>query len=395
MNNTPVNVLLIEDNPLDARLINEIMKSSRTMAYSIDCVDNLAEGLQRLSSHMYDAAFVDLSLSDSTGLETFKKIRAAAPRLPVIILTGTDDDTVALEALQAGAQDYLIKGQLTRNHLERSLSYALERQKILDELENSHQSLRTTKEELERALKSIRQELETAKLVQKAFLPQDISSLPGIEVAAMYVPCGSVGGDLYDVISLDDTRTAFMLLDVAGHGIPAALISAMAKLSFARNIKRWSSPMEIFEHVNAELVSHLPPERFITAIVGIFDASTKEFALARAGNPPAMLFHADTAAVDNLMTSGTFIGVFPHGKFEQVRIKLNPGDKLLLYTDGLVECMNEAELQFGRSHLTDIFIQCRNATPEETAAKILSAAKDFVGGQPYYDDMTFLVLKIS
>jgi serine phosphatase RsbU (regulator of sigma subunit) len=392
MAGTSLSVLLIEDNPLDARLIREIMKVSRTLACTIESAGSLSSGLALLKAGTYDAALLDLTLPDSEGINTYLEMHKAAPGMPVIILTGVDDESLALEAMQRGAQDYLVKGQLSRNHLERSLSYALERHKILDELSRSRQSLQATTVKLEMALRSINEELQTAKLVQKALLPQDISTLPGVAVGAIYVPCGTVGGDLYDVIPIDDMKTAFLLLDVAGHGVPAALIAAMAKLSFARNIKKGLSPRNIFERVNAELIHYLPPERFVTAILAIFDAQTRSFSLARAGNPPAMFLKAASTTVEHLSTTGTFIGVFPEGKFGQMDIVLNPGDKVLLYTDGLTECTNTEEKQLGRPQLSEMFLKTRASPPDETAVRLLKHAQAFVGNAPQRDDITLLVL---
>jgi serine phosphatase RsbU (regulator of sigma subunit) len=395
MTNNSIKVLLVEDNPLDSRLIREIMKASHSLTYAFEAVDTLALGLDRLNLQHYDAALLDLSLPDSEGMNTFLEIHKRAPDMPVIILTGMDDEGLALEAMQQGAQDYLVKGQLNRNHLERALTYALERHKILDELQKSRQSLQATTLELEKALQSIHQELETAKIVQKAFLPQDIYSIPGVEIGVMFVPCGTVGGDLYDVIPIDDSQTAFLLLDVAGHGIPAALIAAMAKLSFARNIKKGLSPKEIFQIVNKELINYLPSERFITAILCVFDASSKQLSLARAGNPPALLLRASSNTVEQLTPPGTFIGVFPDGKFEQIDLPLSSGDRLLLYTDGLVECTDSSDKQFGRTRLSELFLQTRTTPADETTVHILMKTKAYVGDGPQQDDITFLVLEIG
>ncbi len=394
MSTAKVSILLVEDNPLDVRLIREILKVSRSLVSTIQVAENLSQGLAFLESAEFDATMLDLSLPDSDGLGTFVAMHKGAPNLPIIILTGTDDEALAIEAMQQGAQDYLVKGQLYRNHIERSLTYGIERHKILDELKRSRQSLRTTTAQLKSALRGINLELQTAKMVQKAFLPQDISSFPGVSVGAQYAPCGSVGGDLYDAIQVDENKTAFLLLDVAGHGVPAALIAAMARLSFARNTKKGLHPREIFERVNAELINYLPPEKFVSAILGIFDAETMRFSLARAGNPPGLLLGNSAVDVDQLSTSGTFIGVFPDGKFGQMEITLHKGDRIILYTDGLIECTDPEESQFGKSRLSRAVLETRLLSPEETVARLLGMTTSFVGDAPQRDDITLLVLDI-
>jgi len=392
MKQLSVRILLVEDNPLDARLIREIMKFSHSVVCVIESAETLGNGLKLLKFGSFDVALLDLSLPDSEGLETFVAVHNAAPGMPIIVLTGTDNETLAIEAMQKGAQDYLVKGQLSGHHLERALSYALERHKILDELHTSRRFLEETTDKLTKTLRGINQELETAKIVQKAFLPHDISCFPGVSVDALYAPCGSVGGDLYDVVPVDENVTAFLLLDVAGHGVPAALIAAMAKLSFSRNIKKGLSPAEVFERVNTELMGYLPPERFIASILAIFNAKNGSLSLSRAGNPPAMILRGDSGVIEHVTTTGTFVGIFADGRFGETSLKLDAGDKLLLYSDGLSECCNVEDQQLGGKGLSKLFLSTKNLTPPETTKSLMAGALAFAGKTPQRDDITILVV---
>jgi len=395
MDEPVVKILLVEDNPLDARLIREIMKNTRILTYELDSADSLSSALIRLGSTTYSAILADLSLPDSQGAETYWKIHNHSPTTPIIVLTGTDDESLALELMQKGAQDYLVKGQLNRNQLERSVSYSLERHKILDELTKSRESLAATKHELEEALQSINEELETARKVQKSFLPQDSCAVAGANVCCLYSPSGRVGGDLYDIIPLDDHRTAILLLDVAGHGIPASLISAMAKLSFARHIRKGIEPREIFRLVNSELINYMPPERFVTAFLGILDTASKEFTHARAANPPALVCRAQTRQCEFLSTGGSFIGMFPGIQFEQRTITVEPGDKLVMYTDGLIECVNGRGDMFGKQRLEKIVSGSMVSDADGTVATLVKEVQKFTEGSPQGDDITLAVVRIQ
>jgi signal transduction histidine kinase len=130
----PIKVLLIEDNPGDARLIREYLGEIPGKAFEMDWVDRLSEGLKHIDGK--DAALLDLTLPDSMGLETFKRVHAQAPALPIIVFTGNDDDSLALKALQDGAQDYLVKGQVNGQLLARSIQYAIERKRIAEALKS-------------------------------------------------------------------------------------------------------------------------------------------------------------------------------------------------------------------------------------------------------------------
>ena len=122
----PVKILLVEDNPGDARLFQELLADARA-SFSIDHVRKLSEAVDRLDQGGIDVIMSDLSLPDSQGIETFKKLHAAAPQVPVIVLSGMDDETLAVETVQRGAQDYLVKGKIDDRLLVRALRYALER----------------------------------------------------------------------------------------------------------------------------------------------------------------------------------------------------------------------------------------------------------------------------
>ncbi len=391
---TTAKILLVEDNPLDARLIREIVKNARILTFELTCVDTLAAALKQLELDSFDAILADLSLGDSQGIDTFWKIQNQSQMTPIIVLTGTDDESLALELLQKGAQDYLIKGQLNRNQIERSISYALERHKILDELKKSRESLAATKEELEEALSNINAELETARRVQKSFLPQDTFKIKSVNINSQYLPSGRVGGDLYDIVPLDDHRTAVLLVDVAGHGVPAALISAMAKLSFSRHIYKGISPQEIFHRVNNELIHYMPPERFVTAILGIVDTQNMEFTHVRAANPPALLFHKETNKCDYLTTTGTFIGLFPDVPFEQKSAPIRPGDKIVLYTDGLIECINNQGKQFGKIKLENAVLGISSLNAKDFNLEIINKIQNYTTGLPQSDDITMVTIEL-
>jgi len=145
MINQSIKILLIEDNPGDARLIQEMLAEAVDVAFDIKWASQLSKGLGYLSTESFDGVLLDLSLPDSFGIETFLKVHKQAPKIPVLILTGLDDETLALKAVREGAQDYLIKGQLSCcNLLVRALRYAIERNKIEKALQDSERQYRTT-----------------------------------------------------------------------------------------------------------------------------------------------------------------------------------------------------------------------------------------------------------
>ena len=137
MENNPIRVLLIEDNPADARLIEVLLKEVRVARFALRCEDHLEDGLARLAGkNGFDAVFLDLSLPDSQGLDTVLKVWEQAPEIALVVLTGQDDEYLGLSAVQGGAQDYLVKGHADGNLLARSLLYSIERQRMQATLRN-------------------------------------------------------------------------------------------------------------------------------------------------------------------------------------------------------------------------------------------------------------------
>jgi DNA-binding response OmpR family regulator len=137
-------VLLVEDNPADARLIQEMLADAGS-GMDIEWVEELCPALHRLSSNATDVVLLDLSLPDSRGLDTFLKVREKTPEVPVVLLTGLDDEQVALQAVQNGAQDYLVKGRVDGDSLLRSIRYAIERNKLMKELASALAEIQTLK----------------------------------------------------------------------------------------------------------------------------------------------------------------------------------------------------------------------------------------------------------
>ena len=129
MSETPVKILLIEDNPGDARLIREMLADAKGVRADLEWADRLTTGLERLAVGGIDVVLLDLALPDSQGLDTFARTHARAPDVAIVVLTGLDDESLAVEAMGAGAQDYLVKGQADGNLLVRSMRYAIERKR--------------------------------------------------------------------------------------------------------------------------------------------------------------------------------------------------------------------------------------------------------------------------
>ena len=216
----------------------------------------------------------------------------------------------------------------------------------------------------------------------------------GTEIDGIYMPSEAVGGDLYDIVAIDNNRVAIVILDVAGHGVAAALISAMAKASFSRHLDRELSPAGVFAEVNTELIDYFPHNMYFTAFLAILNAQTREFVYSSAGHPPAAVVRKGATEVDPLKTSGPFVGLLPESKYRDASVRLEGGDKVVMYTDGITESMDGRNRQFGRTRLFDILLKTRDLPPKETLEAVVEERRSFVAGQEQKDDITLLSFQV-
>jgi serine phosphatase RsbU (regulator of sigma subunit) len=396
MEQSVIKILLIDDNEIDSQITNHLLKKIPGKRFDIERVTSFADGLETMIKNMHDVCLLDYSLGPDNGLDLLRLAIAQGCKAPIIMLTGQDDRETDFEAMKAGAADYLVKGKMDAALLERSIRYSLERKRQEDILRESQRLERAAKEELEETVKALDVELEMAKKVQESMLPRDIGNKNGINVAAGYFPCGRVGGDLYDIIQIDENRTCFLMFDVVGHGVPAALISAMAKVSFTKNITRNACPAEIMERVNKEIINYFEEKRHITAFLAIYNRSANELSYSKGGHPAPILIRAHGKDLERLANNGLPLGMFPDIKYEVSTTPFESGDALVMYTDGLTECCNLADKAFGKKRLEEVLSNVpKESTVDDYLGALIKAQFVFAQGAPKTDDITILIAKLS
>jgi len=207
VNKAGIRILLIEDDEDDYILTRDLLHEIRGSAISLQWVSDYEVALQLALSNEHDIVLIDYRLGERTGLDLLRDATAKGCNAPFIILTGQGDREVDMEAMKAGAADYLVKGKFDASTLERVIRYAMERAITLREL-------RAANEKLEEAMQAVQEEMAMAEMIQRSMLPDDLRRFKGVSIAARYLPCGTIGGDLYDVIGLGPDRIAFLMADV-------------------------------------------------------------------------------------------------------------------------------------------------------------------------------------
>ena len=216
----------------------------------------------------------------------------------------------------------------------------------------------------ERKLTEVEGELATARRIQRSILPRTTPDFPTLHIAAKYVPMTAVAGDFYDFLQTGDDWLTILVADVSGHGVPAALVASMLKICFAAQREKAHDPAQVLSGFNAMLRDVLDGQ-YVTAACVAIDLAAQTLTYAGAGHPPSLLLRSRSADVLELAQNGLFIGPFPRATYANISVPFERGDKLLLYTDGIIEATVSDGEQFGRERLSRLLLDAQTMAPED------------------------------
>ncbi len=255
----------------------------------------------------------------------------------------------------------------------------------------SIENARLYQQEIQQQL--INRELETARSIQASFLPDVIPDYPGWDIGAAWRPIQNVAGDFYDFYPLADGRLATVIADVSGKGIPAALFMALSVtvLRFGMNINL--APEEVTRRANEMIISEQRSRMFATTFVGYVDLQTGEVAFSSGGHNPALIYRARSQRCEYVTAPGVAIGIFEAAEFERSTTRLDPGDILVLYTDGITEAINADEHEFGEERLEKLVMRHATTSSQRLVGLVMDAVKTFAGDQELFDDATLVIIK--
>ena len=236
-------------------------------------------------------------------------------------------------------------------------------------------------------------ELSMATAIQKTILPSGPARVAGFDLAALYQTSGEVGGDYFDYVPLADGSTLAVVADVSGHNLASGMIMVSVRASLRTLAAQSSSPADLFERLAHGVYDDLTrTERFLTAAAATLHPNRSEVELVNAGHADALHYVAATGKVRTVPGSGTVLGFLPNPSYEAVQVRLEPGDALLLYTDGIVECAGLDEEMFGEDRLAQVLQESGSGSAGSIVGAVTSAVQAFAGNQ-LADDMTALVIK--
>lgn len=370
-------VLLVEDSPYDQWLIRRLLKQ---YGFRVECVDTLAAATIHLRQERCDVVLLDLGLKDSQGLSTLEQLHKWVPEVPVVVLTSSSNEASGLRAVQLGAEDYLIKGQVSGPALVRGLRYVVERNR---------------RYQLQSALRSLQSKLELAREIQGHLMCPPID-LPGFESWAAVTPAADLSGDFADALPLPDGRLAVALGDVTGHGFGSAILMATAR-AYLRALlleSRELEPARVLERMNGLLARDVGDERFVALSLAVISPSG-EMSFASAGQPPAYLLHPDGQAETLGTTQNLPLGIEAGDGYEQLGpLPLKPGDVLVMTTDGVLEAASPTGHLFEAERLLESLRLAPRRSARELVEFVQTQVDEHCATLPQRDDQSLLVVRV-
>jgi serine phosphatase RsbU (regulator of sigma subunit) len=241
------------------------------------------------------------------------------------------------------------------------------------------------------------EELSIARDLQMSMLPASCPQIEGFEIAAFSIPAKEVGGDFYDFIEMKDGKLGMVVADVTGKGVSGALVMSASRSIFRMLSDEGLSIGDLMGKANGRTRTDTTSDMFVALLYAVLDPRGRSLRLCSAGQAQPVHFSAATGETRLVETEGdTFpLGIVEEVDYEETRLQLAPGDKLVLYTDGIVEAMNEKEEMFGFDRLLGIVENARTPGAEGLMKEIMDSVNEFAGAAPQHDDLTVIVLQVA
>jgi sigma-B regulation protein RsbU (phosphoserine phosphatase) len=366
-------ILIADDQP---DLLDALKLLLKGQGIDYDAVTSPDAALAALGAHAFDLVLMDLNYTGDTtsgreGIDLLARVQEMDRLLPVIVMTGWASVDLAVEAMRRGVRDFVQKPWDNR-HLLATLHQEIAAGRVRRHADAAE-----------------RRDLAEALKIQRRLLPQQIPQVDGWEIAASWQPASGVGGDCFDAIRFSDGRLAISIADVVGKGIPAALLMSNLQAAVRAFASEAVEPQALCQQVNRILCGNIAEGRFISFFYAVLDAAHGVLTYANAGHYLPALVRAD-GSVERLGAGGPVLGVIAGAEYEQAHVLLAPGDRLVIFTDGLTEARNADDDEFGETRLIDAAVRDRACSAPALQARLVDAVAAFTGGR-LQDDATLIV----
>jgi phosphoserine phosphatase RsbU/P len=372
----PPRMLIADDQPDVLEALRLLLKGA---GFQTEAVTSPSAALEALKSSNYDLLLMDLNYARDTtsgreGIDLLTNVRMIDETLPVVVITAWGTLEIAVEALRGGVTDFIMK--------------PWENSELVSALRKHVETGRSARRTLRMSAEH-RLELEDARTIQERLIPTALPEVPGYSIAAAWQPAHAVGGDYYDVLRLSEHTVAICIADVSGKGMPAALLMSNVQAALRAYASEGLAPAQLCDRLNAVVSSNTEADRFISLFYCVLDTTTGQLIYSNAGHNPPILVRAD-GSIARLECGGLVLGPLPDASFEQCETWINPGDRVLLFTDGVTEANNTGGEEFGDDRLIEAAIESRTLDADQARDAVMAAVVEFSGGA-FSDDVTLVI----
>ncbi len=378
-----VKILVVDDEPdMEPMIRQKFRRHIRENSFDFEFASNGVEALEKIVEFPdIGIILTDINMPEMDGLTLLTRLKELKrPGLKTVIISAYGDMDNIRTAMNRGAFDFITK-PVNFDDLEITINKTREEILAIRHWINEHDQLI-----------SIQNDLYISREIQQAILPKKFPPFPdeqNFDIYASMVAAKEVGGDFYDFFLIDDHRLGFVIGDVSGKGISAAFFMAVSRTLIRATGLKGDSVSECMRYANNLLCKESVSSMFVTVFYGILNIQTGEVDYVNAGhNPPFILSANGISKVE--MTDGLALGVIEDFSFQSKKIQMKNGDKLLLYTDGVVEAFNLQEKAYGEDRFTNFMNDNLNLPVETIIKKSFTDVNDFVAGAPQSDDITLL-----
>ena len=393
-------ILVVDDQEANVFLLESMLRMAGYA--SVESTTNPKEVCDLHRKNRYSLILLDLQMPGMDGFQVMEGLKEIEEEgyLPVLVLTA--QPVHKLRALEAGAKDFVSK-PFDLAELRARVHNILEVRLLHLETKNYSKVLEETVRELEASREVIRlktleerkkseQELALAQETQESLLPRSLPQVENLRIHAFNTPTRYVGGDFYDFLQLDSGDWMGVLADVSGKGMSAALLSSMVLGALSMEFHSRTQPQEVLERVNRLLCEKSLPYQFVTLFLFVLNPQGMGQFIS-AGHTPAYLFHSATGKIEELGSNANVLGLFDDASYESSVFRLDKGDILVVYSDGLTDAENPQGEMFGEERLLKLIRQEAPSGSQAIEQRLLKAIEAFTQGLPQTDDITFVVVE--
>lgn len=389
----PTRILYMEDDPGMARLFK---KKLERMGYAVDLARDGEEGLKMYDAGSYDLVAVDHHLPVYDGLEVIRILASRGNLPPTIMITGTGDEEVAVEAMKLGAGDYVVKdaegGYL--DLLPTVIDHLLTKQRLVEAKQRAEEELAKSLRMERMYAAKLARELDLASSIQQTLISSSPTSMKGLEMETTWHPAGEMCGDFFSLVPIDDDRLAVWMGDVSAKGVPAALIMVLVDTYLKVDMANAVKPGMILSQLGLTLHQLLiEAEQLLTIFIGILDVNDGLLTYSDAGHGQALVHRNATGEIVKLNAILPPLGVSEEFPVVQRGIYLRGADVLVIYSDGFTEVASSDGELLGLERLKSIISDNHQRSPREIQDAILSMVGEFSQGTALADDQTLVIIK--